>query len=192
MSPRPAHSGGRPPRVTGERGHDPSQAARHSRGQPPSWGPPPNPVPADAFVALSAALTGFRGVDLWGTGQVSSYLDELVQIVGEDVVAQLLATGDRALGSGDWTAALETMVLDDPDLGPVARSLIILWYLGQWSPLPNEWRDRHGASPFDVPHVVSADAYTAGLVWMAIGAHPMGANPGGYGSWATPPSPMEA
>jgi hypothetical protein len=149
---------------------------------------PATPVAADAFVTLSAALTGFRAVDLWGTGQVRPYLDELVQIVGEPVVAELLATGERVLRSSDPPAELEKLVLNDADLGPVARSLIILWYLGQWSPLPNDWRNRHGASPFDVPHVVSADAYASGLVWTAIGAHPMGANPGGYGSWAMPPS----
>jgi hypothetical protein len=89
--------------------------------------------------------------------------------------------------SSDPTAQLERLVLADPDLGPVARSLIILWYLGQWNPLPGDWRNRHGASPLDAARVVSADAYSSGLVWTAIGAHPMGADPGGYGSWATPP-----
>jgi hypothetical protein len=150
------------------------------------------PVATDSFVALSAALSGFRAVDLWGTGQVRPYLDELVQIVGEPVVAELLATGERALSSSDPPAELEKLVLNDSDLGPVARSLIVLWYLGQWSPLPNDWRNRHGASPFDVAHVVSAGAYTSGLVWTAVGAHPMGANPGGYGSWAMPPSPTSS
>lgn len=147
-------------------------------------------TPTEAFVALSAALTGFRGVDLWGTGQVKPYLGELLATVGEDIVAQLLAQGEKALGSPDPTAALEQLVMDDEDLGPVAQSLIILWYLGQWSPLPNAWRNRNGANPLDVPRVISADAYTSGLVWTAIGAHPMGAKPGGYGSWARPPRPL--
>jgi hypothetical protein len=35
--------------------------------------------------------------------------------------------------------------------------------------------------------VISADAYATGLVWRASGAHPMGADPPGYGSWANPP-----
>jgi hypothetical protein len=140
-------------------------------------------TPTRSFAALSAALTGFREAELWGTGQVEPYLDELFATVGDAIVARLLVTGDEALRTG----ALKERVLDDPDLGPVARNVIVMWYLGQWDALPGEWRNRHGASPLDVPRVISADAYAAGLVWRAIGAHPMGADPPGYGSWANPP-----
>lgn len=188
MSPRPARD---PVSSGAARGTVRPRPAR----DPVSPGPAParhqtTPAnPADSFVALSAALTGFQTVDLWGTGQVRPYLDELVQVVGEPVVAELLATGERALDSSDPEAELEKLVLNDADLGPVARRVIILWYLGQWSPLGNQWRNRHGANPLDIAHVLSAQAYVSGLVWTAIGAHPMGANPGGYGSWATPPAP---
>jgi hypothetical protein len=114
---------------------------------------------------------------------VEPYLDELFATVGDAIVARLLTAGEEALR----TDGLKALVMDDPDLGPVARTTIILWYLGQWAPLPSDWRDRHGASPLDVPRVISADAYAAGLVWRAAGAHPMGAEPSGYGSWANPP-----
>ena len=144
-------------------------------------------TPSDSFAALSAALTGFRTVDLWGTGQVDPYLDELLATVGEDVVARLLVAGEDALRSPDPTQALAQLLADD-DLGPVARNVIVLWYLGEWSPLPHEWRNRHGASPLDVSRVISAAAYRSGLVWKAIGAHPKGADPPGYGSWAEPPT----
>ena len=66
--------------------------------------------------------------------------------------------------------------------------MIVLWYLGQWDQMPRHWRDRHGASPADTAGVPSAAAFRAGLVWRAIGAHPTGANPPGFGSWATPPA----
>lgn len=144
-------------------------------------------APADSFAALSAALTGFRAVDLWGTGQVDAYLDELIATIGEDIVARLLADGDEALRSTHPAKALEK-VLADADLGPVARTVIVLWYTGEWTPLPNDWRNRNGASPRDVSRVVSAAAYRSGLVWKAIGAHPKGAHPTGYGSWANPPT----
>jgi hypothetical protein len=143
--------------------------------------------PADSFVALSAALTAFREAELWGTGQVERYLDELIATVGDAIVARLLTTAEEALRAPDPTAALRELVMDDRDLGPVARNVIVLWYLGQWNALPNAWRNRNGASPRDVARVISADAYASGLVWKAIGAHPMGANPPGYGSWANPP-----
>jgi hypothetical protein len=143
--------------------------------------------PVDSFVALSAALTGFRATELWGTGQAETYLTELLDTVGEAIVARLLTTGAEALAANDPETALRERVMDDPDLGPVARNIIILWYLGQWNALPNDWRNRHGASPRDVPRVVSAEAYESGLAWKAFGAHAMGANPTGYGSWAEPP-----
>jgi hypothetical protein len=156
--------------------------------------PAPSPAgasvgsPPTAFVALSAGLTGFRKVDLWATGQVEVYLEQLFAIVGDAIVARLLLAGKQALASTTPVAALRGLVLDDPDLGPVARSVIILWYLGQWTPLPHDWRDRNGSSPLDISRVISADAYRAGLVWAAAGAHPMGADPPGYGSWATAPA----
>ena len=108
----------------------------------------------------------------------------MIRTVGDAIVAQLLVTGNKAIRTG----RLEALVMDDPDLGPLARNVIALWYLGQWNALPNDWRNRHGASPRDVPRVISADAYAAGLVWTAAGAHPMGAKPPGYGSWANPPA----
>lgn len=149
---------------------------------------PAGPTPAASFAALSSALTGFRETDLWGTGQVEPYLAELLNTVGEDIVARLLAAGRQALAAPDPSRGLQQLVMDDADLGPVAQSLIVMWYLGQWSPLPRAWRDRNGANPLDMARVISADAYTAGLVWTAIGAHPMGANPGGFGSWSNPPA----
>ncbi|HEX6763526.1 MAG TPA: hypothetical protein VF094_12065 [Gaiellaceae bacterium] len=139
-----------------------------------------------SFVALSSALTGFREVDLWGTGQADSYLGELIATVGEDVVARLLAAGDD-LASGDPAEALGRLLRDD-ELGPVAKNVVVLWYTGAWRPLPNEWRSRFGASPLDVGRVISPSSYRSGLVWKAIGAHPQGANGPGFASWASPPT----
>ncbi|HYO83919.1 MAG TPA: hypothetical protein VES20_21125, partial [Bryobacteraceae bacterium] len=39
----------------------------------------------------------------------------------------------------------------------------------------------------NVGFMVSAAAYTEGLLWPAIGANPPGAKGPGYGSWALPP-----
>lgn len=61
-------------------------------------------------------------------------------------------------------------IFDDATLGPLARNLIQLWYLGQWG-FP----------------VISAQAYQEGLVWKAIGAHPQGAKQQGFGTWSSPP-----
>ena len=93
--------------------------------------------------------------------------------------------------AGDDPKELEALVhkniFDDRTLGPVAKNLITLWYLGQWQQMPGQWRDVHGAAATDATHMVSADAYREGLVWSAIRAHPMGAKQQGYGAWALPP-----
>ena len=85
----------------------------------------------------------------------------------------------RALSAIDY--------LFTPDLGPVARNAMVMWYLGQWDPMPATWRERHGMHPEDDARVVSAAAWRAGLVWQAIRSHPMGAQPTGFASWAEPP-----
>lgn len=131
--------------------------------------------PLERFVALSAELTGFREVDVWGTGQARSHLDRVIAVAGDDLTARLLASTPQH-------------ALQDADLGPLARNVIVLWYLGQWDQMPRHWRDRHGASPADEAQVASAAAFREGLVWPAIGAHPTGAKPPGFGSWATPPA----
>jgi hypothetical protein len=130
--------------------------------------------PLERFVALSAELTGFREVDIWGTGRAGAHLDLVLSVAGDDLTARLLA-------------ARSEDALADRDLGPLARNLIVLWYLGQWDQMPRGWRDRHGASPADTSGVPSAAAFREGLVWAAIGAHPTGAKAPGFGSWATPP-----
>jgi hypothetical protein len=131
--------------------------------------------PLERFVALSAELTGFREVDIWGTGQARAHLDLVLRVAGDDLTARLL----------DASAA---GALADRDLGPLARNVIVLWYLGQWDQMPRHWRDRHGAAPADVAGVASAAAFREGLVWPAIGAHPTAAKAPGFGSWATPPA----
>ena len=134
--------------------------------------------PLERFLALSAALTGFRAVELRATGVAREHLDLVLSVAGEELGARLLAAGQEDVQA----------VLADPDLGPLARNLIVLWYLGQWDQMPREWRARHGAAPADEPGVPSAAAFRAGLVWPAIGSHPTSARPPGFGSWAEPPA----
>ena len=148
------------------------------------------------FVSFSVLLTGYDSAELWGTGMVNPYLGFLIDAVGDQVTGALLskwaAVADAA---GHDAAALEQLVRDeifaDATLGPVARNLIVMWYLGEWQQLPADWRDVHGTHAADQTCFVSPEAYTQGLVWNAIGAHPQGAKMPGYGSWALPPTVPE-
>ena len=69
----------------------------------------------------------------------------------------------------------------------MARNLVIAWYCGTWTKLPDDWRAAHGAAVGDTNHVLFPEAYLAGLQWVVAGAHPPGANQQGYASWAVPP-----
>jgi hypothetical protein len=141
----------------------------------------------DVFVDLSALLTGFDRVHLRGTGVADSYLKTLEDVLPEDVLSDLFAAY-QALPSDDGReAAVARGIVGDPRLGPVAQNLIILWYCGAWTALPDDWRDAHGTSPADTDRVISPEAYVAGLQWAAAGAHAMGARQQGFGAWAVAP-----
>ena len=177
------------PRATSAMAHpshdSPARAPRRSPA-------PPSDVTRKHFVDLSVVLTGFDDAELWGTGMVEPYLDWLRSVVGDQRTGDLLSAGQAAIdAAGGKPAVLERLVLmdilEDDTLGPLARNLVVLWYLGQWNQLPADWRDLHGASAIDQTCIISPEAYTPGLAWKAIHAHPTGAKMPGYGSWALPP-----
>lgn len=142
---------------------------------------------ANRFVQLSAALTGFSQVDLLGTGMAVAHLRTLEVILPTGIMDDLFMAGEGVASGTEPEGVAGPRLLDDPKLGPVVRNLILLWYCGVWTALPDAWRAAHGASPLDVTHVVSAEAYRAGLQWVAAGAHAAGAAQQGFGAWALPP-----
>ncbi len=130
---------------------------------------------SDRFIVLSARLTGFGRVTLLGTGMTAEYLAALDADVGAPLVDELLDAEDL------------DALLADAKLGPVAKNLILLWYCGTWTALPDDWRAVYGTSPLDTTRVESAEAYQAGLQWVVAGAHPAGARQQGFGAWSIAP-----
>ena len=128
-----------------------------------------------AFVELSEALTGFSQIDLYGTGMVDFYWATVMEQAREATANELLAAWERVKESGDTDSALRSEILSSATLGPVARNLIRLWYLGQWGYMPGN------------TFIPSGESYVQGLVWDAIGAHPMAAKQQGFGVWSLPP-----
>jgi hypothetical protein len=152
----------------------------------------PERSPLEQFVALSVTLTGFDATDLRGTGLVQTYYALLPSIIGDELFGRFMSrwydTWLRGQGDEPFLEALvKEQIFEDPTFGPVARNLVNLWYTGQWNQLPAEWRNVHGASANDATFIVSSAAYSEGLVWKAIHAHPTAARQPGYGSWALPP-----
>jgi hypothetical protein len=144
------------------------------------------------FVAFSADVTGFTEFELRGTGQASEYLSTAVAAVGEQFVDELLDAHEAVVGeAGGKPAALDDLlrrdIFSDEKLGPIARSVVKVWYVGIWYELPRAWREAFGAREKNQTFMVSATAYTEGLLWPAIGANPNGAKAPGFASWAEPP-----
>jgi hypothetical protein len=141
------------------------------------------------FVELSSELTGFSAFDLHGTGNVEAFCATVARVAGEDVLDDLLAAfaNARAETPEETARLIRRDILSDLRLGPVARNVIKLWYVGTWYELPPEWVDAYGASEENTTFGVSAAAYTEGLLWPAVGANPPGAKGPGYASWTGPP-----
>jgi hypothetical protein len=146
----------------------------------------------ERFLAFSADVTAFTRFELRGTGQAQEYLDTVVRIVGATIIDRLLDLHASAVAAAASDQVrredlLRREVLSDPQVGPVARNIVKMWFVGIWYELPREWTEAFGARPGNVTFVVSGTAYTEGLLWPAIGANPPGAKAPGYGSWAFPP-----
>jgi hypothetical protein len=147
----------------------------------------------EEFLSLSAVLTAFTEFDLHGTGQAEAYLATVVAAVGPRNVDELLAAHGavREAAAGDDSVRdplLRSRILSDERLGPIARNLMKLWYIGTWYAMPQEWAQAFGVGGTDGTFVVSRTSYAEGLVWPAIGANPPGAKGPGYGTWAEPPT----
>lgn len=148
---------------------------------------------ANPFLALSVILTGFESVELLGTGLVETYANVIISTVGQTISDQLWATTTQIIARyGDREAQLETAIrheiLASSMLGPIARNIIQLWYVGTWNELPQSWRNLYGNNPNDTTRIISSEAYAQGLVWDVIGAHPPAAKQPGFDSWSQLPT----
>ena len=144
------------------------------------------------FLAFSSDVTAFTEFELRGTGQAQAYLSATENVVGEALIGKLLDgyMGVKTMAEGDpptLVNLLRAEIFSDEKLGPVARNIVKLWYVGIWYELPRAWTEAFGALEEDFTFMVSPTAYTEGLLWPAIGASPPGAKAPGYGSWVAPP-----
>ncbi|WP_294534903.1 hypothetical protein [uncultured Rhodoblastus sp.] len=143
------------------------------------------------FVAFSAQITAFNKVEIWGTGLADVYLDTIDGLVGAAVTDALLdAFAPIATLRSDAarTDRLRLEVFGSERLGPVARAIVKLWYIGVWYPLPSTWQEQFGPTARNDAFVPTPAAFVEGLLWPAIGSHPPGAKAPGYGSWRLPPN----
>lgn len=160
-----------------------------------------------AFLLLSAALTGVRVVNLAPEFTRDNSKDILDQDPGVDPInikkdyfawinvndptssfGKLLqiAKDKRHESATDIIAAVNA---SDDDTKFLARSIVLLWYLGSWyKPADLKIKASSPGARAGIPsQVVSPKAYTQGLVWQIVGAHPMGYSNLQFGYWSRDP-----
>jgi hypothetical protein len=143
-----------------------------------------------SFLNLSVVLTGFKKYRLLGTSQAELYFEKIEKIIGAKTMRDLLETFNNISASNDAVLiddGMRSHILSDPKLGPIARNIILVWYVGTWYQLPNDWTEAYGQNAQDETFVMSPVAYTEGLLWPAIGAHPPGAKAPGWDTWGNEP-----
>ncbi len=82
--------------------------------------------------------------------------------------------------TGDDTELTQSEI----DLKYLARSIVLMWYLGAWYDPDN--LQTPNASNFEV---ISPKAYTQGWALKVAQAHPMGFSEMQFGYWTRPPNP---
>lgn len=145
----------------------------------------------NVFIQFSAALTNFNTLTIEGTGQAQRYYDLLLNIAGPPRIHALLTLFENLTHQCSSLTELEQQIngkiIKNDEMGALTLNLIQLWMTGTWYQLGKAWRNRYGKHEQDVTHVVSAQSYKSGLVWLAMNTSPSGAKQPGYGTWQYPP-----
>lgn len=170
----------------------------------PAYGASVDAGPKDmmAFLVLSQALTGIKIINLApefapdknnpgilnadpGTDPINVKNDYFKWVNASDPVTfgKLL---DIAKQHSTSAIDIINAVNAGDDTRFLARSLVLLWYLGSWYK-PADLRSASPAGARLKSTVVSAKAYTQGRLWQIAQAHPMGYSNMQFGYWSRDP-----
>jgi hypothetical protein len=156
-----------------------------------------------AFLVLSSALTGFNISRLAPEFAKNNQSDILDADPGVDpfnikkdyfnwINAFDASTFEKLLQiARDHRQSLPdivTAVNANDDTKFLARSIVLLWYLGSWYGPDDLKKNAMPGARASIPsQVVSPKAYTLGLVWQIAQAHPMGYSNLQFGYWSREP-----
>ena len=126
----------------------------------------------DEFLKLSSVLVGQKlDVHL-----AEEYFEKVREADAASLDKLLDRFQERVEAGDDPVTVVKAALLPDPKLGPVARTILLLWYIGGiQNPGSGDWE------------MTSAEHYYRALVWEAIGAHPPTLSNGYFGHWKYPP-----
>jgi hypothetical protein len=160
-----------------------------------------------AFLLLSAALAGVHVVNLAPEFSQDIKKDILDQDPGVDPI-NVKNDYFRWINARDSTSSFGKLLqiakenrqsginiiaavnASDDSTKFLARSIVLLWYLGSWYE-PADLKANAatpGTRAVTPSVVVSSKAYTQGLVWQIVGAHPMGYSNLQFGYWSRDPN----
>jgi hypothetical protein len=156
-----------------------------------------------AFLVLSTALTGIHVGNL-----APEFAQNKTNLLGSDpgtdpinvkndyfkwINASNASTFEKLLQiARDHSASAPEIISQvnaSDDTKYLARSIVLLWYLGSWykpEDLKSSLDPKAPRAPIP-SQVVSAKAYTQGLVWQIAQAHPMGYSNLQFGYWSREP-----
>ncbi len=102
-----------------------------------------------------------------------------------------IAADSQKLPAADRAQAIIDKVQATPDTKYLARSIVLMWYLGAWYDSDNlrvlAELQNPPANAFKF-EVISPKAYTQGWALRVAQAHPMGFSEMQFGYWSRPPS----
>jgi hypothetical protein len=143
-----------------------------------------NPVPQDLKLSDISGLRLVadpvdikRDYFIWLNEKHPAGLERLLQLTRESL---------NPAGRTRQQAIIEKVQAAD-DTKFLARSIVLMWYLGAWYD-PNDLRQASTADQTASPRaIISAKAYTQGWVWKVAQAHPMGFSEMQFGYWSQAP-----
>jgi len=139
----------------------------------------------DTFVQMSAALTGISADVLapavTNFDLATTYYESAEKKYPNDFPT-LLSKYDSLITDGKTPEEAIQTIQDDSLLGPMARQINFLWYMGAWAV----------ETAFGVQtRNLSVITYQKGMVWQVMQSHPMGYSVSRYGYWGAQPGTLE-
>jgi hypothetical protein len=158
------------------------------------------------FVKLSAALTGIAAGNLATPNfdapvpnsdsvDIKRVYFERASKTRPPVFRRLLqiARDAQKLPESDRDDAIIEKVKAAPETKYLARSIVLMWYLGAWyDPYHLQELAESSKPPQPTFKVISSKTYTQAWALRVAQAHPMGFSEMQFGYWARPPSDLRA
>src|SRR5262249_67449 len=163
---------------------------------PPPTNPPTVPAPP---VDLAKSIPGSDPVDVkreyltWANEKYPSGLEYLLGLVRKNLNAS--KRDEAIIAALQFEDDDKTKTSSDVDAKYLARSVVLMWYLGAWYE-PTELKALRTDLPKDPTRtpkfqIVSPKAYTQAWALRVAQAHPMGFSEMQFGYWTRPPKDIQ-